>query len=212
MQVVAFADIGGVTVDADFHIEVTGRSACRSRFALSGELDPRTRGNAGRYLDGERPAAPDAALPVALIAGSLMTVPKPSQEPHGAVVMTAQMDRTARWTWPLPPQMSQRSGCVPGRQQLPSHVGQTTAVSTSSFLLTPNTASLRSMRTLISASAPAHARGRTSVPAATAKEGIEDVTEREATAGVAATEAVVSAVLVTGGIVDATLLGSDSTS
>ncbi len=53
--------------------------------------------------------------PAHSLHGSLITVPKPSQLPHGAVVMTwPRMERTARWTWPLPPQMSQRSGWVPG--------------------------------------------------------------------------------------------------
>ena len=54
--------------------------------------------------------------------------------------------------------MSQVRGLVPGRQQLPSQVGQTTAVSTSIFLFTPKTASLRSIRTLISASWPRRVR------------------------------------------------------
>ena len=97
--------------------------------------------------------------PLHSLQGSLMTVPKPSQLPHGAVVMTwPRMERTARWTWPLPPQMSQRSGWLPGRQQEPSQVGQVTAVSTSSFLLTPKTASRSSIRTLISASWPRRTR------------------------------------------------------
>ena len=138
-----------------------------------------------------------------------MTVPKPSQEPQGAVVMTwPRMERTARWTWPLPPQMSQRSGWLPSRQQDPSQVGQVTAVSTSSFLLTPKTASRRSIRTLISASWPRRTRDAgPRLAAAGAEEGLEDVLEGEALAGVAAAaEAVVGAVLVAGGVIDPALL------
>ena len=97
--------------------------------------------------------------PLHSLQGSLMTVPKPSHDPQGAAVMTwPRMERTARCTWPLPPQMSQRSGWLPSRQQDPSQVGQVTAVSTSSFLLTPKTASRRSIRTLMSASWPRRTR------------------------------------------------------
>ncbi|BAS09083.1 hypothetical protein AHiyo4_25050 [Arthrobacter sp. Hiyo4] len=81
-----------------------------------------------------------------------------------------------------------------------------TAVSTSSFRLTPNTASRSSIRTLISASWPR----RTRTPAggaARAEERVEDILEREALAGVsAAAEPVVGAVLVAGGVIDPALL------
>ena len=57
--------------------------------------------------------------PLHSLQGSLMTVPKPSQEPQGAAVMTwPRMERTARWTWPLPPQISQRSGWVPSGSRI----------------------------------------------------------------------------------------------
>ena len=76
----------------------------------------------------------------------MIMVPKPWQELQVASVMTLpRMERMGRWIWPLPWQTSQVVGEVPGRQQLPSHVGQVMAVSISSFLLTPNTASRRSI-------------------------------------------------------------------
>ena len=118
-----------------------------------------------------------------------------------------RMERTARWTWPLPPQMSQRSGWLPSRQQEPLQVGQTTAVSTSSFLLTPKTASRSSIRTLMRASCPRRTRDAGPDDPAGAEERVEDVLEGEALAGVsAAAEAVVGAVFVAGGVIDPALL------
>ena len=66
------------------------------------------------------------------------------------------------WRWycmcPEPRHMLHVVGLVPGWQQEPSHAGHTTAVSTVMSFSTPNTASLREMRTLISASWPCRVR------------------------------------------------------
>ncbi len=146
--------------------------------------------------------------PLHSLQGSLMTVPKPSQHAagcgrhdlaedgaHGPLDLAAAAADVAAFGW------------LPSRQQEPSQVGQTTAVSTSSFLLTPKTASRRSIRTLMRASWPRRTRDAGPAVAAGAEEGVEDVLEREALAGVAAAaEAVVRAVLVARGVIDPALL------
>ena len=159
VQVVAVADVGGVVVDADLHVQVAGGAAGRARLALAGQLDPGAGGDAGRDLDGQRTAAADAALAAALVAGVLDDGAEAfagaagcrrhdlaQDGPDGPLDLAAAAADVAAF------------GVAALRQQEPSQVGQVTAVSTSSFLLTPNTASRSSIRTLISASWPRRTR------------------------------------------------------
>src|SRR5690606_4261246 len=92
--------------------------------------------------------------------GSGITVPNPWHAPHGLDVMTwPRNDRATRWTTPRPPHTSHVRGEVPGRQQLPWHVGQTTAVSTWTSRRAPKTASARLISSRTGASCPRRARG-----------------------------------------------------
>ena len=71
VQVVALADVGGVVVDPDLHVEVAGGAAGGAGLALAGQLDAGAGGHAGRNLDGQGAAAADPALAAALVAGIL---------------------------------------------------------------------------------------------------------------------------------------------
>src|SRR5690625_1814393 len=76
------------------------------------------------------------------VHGSGITVPKPWQAEHWAVVITCpRNERATRWTVPRPPHTSQVRGSVPGAQQEPSQTLQTTAVSTVTSSSVPKTAS-----------------------------------------------------------------------
>ena len=74
-----------------------------------------------------------------------MTVPYPRQVPHGDEVITLpSSERTERWIEPVPRQMSQVIGLVPGEQQLPLQLSQRIAVSTSTLRFVPKTTSCSS--------------------------------------------------------------------
>jgi hypothetical protein len=53
VQVIAVPDIGGIVIDPDLDVEITGRTAGRAGLALPGQLDPGTGSNTGRDLDGQ---------------------------------------------------------------------------------------------------------------------------------------------------------------
>src|SRR5580693_9005133 len=93
--------------------------------------------------------------------GLRMTVPKPPQPGHGLEVIIWPMNDLVTWlTSPRPLQISQVTGCVPGAEPSPEHVGQTTAVSTTSSLVVPNAHSDRSRSTRMVALRPRRARVR----------------------------------------------------
>jgi hypothetical protein len=82
-----------------------------------------------------------------------MVVPKPRQFGHGRIVRTSpRNERCVCVTSPRPWQISQVTGSDPAAAPDPEQVGQTTAVSTFSSRVVPNAASLRSIRSGISAS------------------------------------------------------------
>jgi len=87
-------------------------------------------------------------------------VPNPWQAAQGLEVITwPRNDRATRCTTPCPPQTSQVRGDVPGLQQVPWQVGQTTAVSTATSRWVPKAASDRSISSRTRASWPRRARG-----------------------------------------------------
>ena len=121
--------------------------------------------------------------PAHVVQGFGMTVPYPRQVPHGLEVMTLPSnERTARWIWPVPRQMSQVMGEVPGAQHEPSQVSQRIAVSTSMSRLVPKTTSSRSTSMRSRASCPRSRRDRGPVGATLRRpeERLEDVAESEA--------------------------------
>src|SRR5450830_980352 len=65
MQVVAFALEYGVRLDVDFHIQVTGRAAIRTRFAVAGRADAHAIVDTDRYFDFQRLVALDTACAAA---------------------------------------------------------------------------------------------------------------------------------------------------
>ena len=119
-----------------------------------------------------------------------------------------RMERTARWTWPLPPQMSQRSGWR-ALAAAGSFAGGAGDGGVHLELLVDAEDGVAEVdpdadQRVLAAADPGRRPG---LAAAGAEEGLEDVLEGEALAGVAAAaEAVVGAVLVAGGVVDPALL------
>ena len=93
--------------------------------------------------------------------GLRITVPKPPQPGHGREVIIWPMNDLVTWlTSPRPLQTSQVTGCVPGAEPSPEHVGHTTAVSITSSRVVPNAHSDRSRSTRIVALRPRLARLR----------------------------------------------------
>src|SRR5205823_1023019 len=68
VQVVALAGEHVVRPLVDLHVEVAGRAAARADLALAGEPDAHLVLDAGRDLDGERPAGADPAVAAAGLA------------------------------------------------------------------------------------------------------------------------------------------------
>src|SRR5258708_26017616 len=93
--------------------------------------------------------------------GLRMTVPNPPQLGHARDVITWPRNDLVTWLIsPRPLQTSQVVGWLPGALPSPEQVGQTTAVSTVSSLVAPNTHSARSRSTRMVALRPRRARLR----------------------------------------------------
>ena len=83
-------------------------------------------------MNGARP------VPSHLSHGDLMTMPFPPQEGHGV----ARVMKPVRWiTWPVPRQVGQVSGWVPGAAPVLSHWSQGRSWVSSIFFLVPLKAS-----------------------------------------------------------------------
>src|SRR5437764_2617592 len=83
--------------------------------------------------------------------GSSMICPRPRQSRHGSENANAPWLRLTR---PEPEQVGQIRGAVPGRAPLPPHVAQVAGLDSRSGRVAPLTASVKSIRTSVSTSAP----------------------------------------------------------
>ena len=107
----------------------------------------------------DRALAPDPPLAAAHLAGLLHDAPSPAQVGQGATDTNwPNMLRAARRTSPLPPQVVQGVGLVPGLAPLPSHALQRSSALSLTVFLTPVATSVRVSRTVTRMSWPAARR------------------------------------------------------
>ena len=209
VQVVAVADIGGIRVDPDFDVEVPGRATGGAGLALAGELDAGAGGNTGGDLHRQGPAAADPALAGALVARVL-------DDRAEALAGAAGRRRhdLAEDGADSPLDLAAAAADVTPFRMAPGTAAGAVAggagdggVDFNLLVYAENGIAEVDPHADQGILAAAYPRRRTGLSAAGAEEGLEDVLEREALTGVAAaTEAVVGAVLISGGVVDPALL------